>query len=55
MLATERRDLKIDLETVWPMLDGVPLSNIVVLPLSPIDAEMAFFDRWDELNQRIAS
>ncbi|TKI01551.1 hypothetical protein FCN80_26340 [Martelella alba] len=50
MLATERRDLDIDPNTVWPMLDGVPLADIVVFPLTPYQSERAFFERWDELN-----
>ncbi|QWA09827.1 HD family hydrolase [Sodalis ligni] len=55
MLATERRDLEIDPGTVWPMLEGIPVADLVVFPLTPCQAERAFFERWDELNQRIAS
>lgn len=50
MLATERSELEIDPGTVWPMLDGVSLADIVIFPLSPTQAERAFFERWDALN-----
>ncbi len=55
MLATERRDLEIDTETFWPMLEGIPVSDLVVFPLMPTQAERAFFERWDELSQGVVA
>jgi len=49
MLATERRDLEIDTETFWPMLEGIPAADIIVFPLTHTQAERQFFNRWDQL------
>ncbi|TCL06854.1 HD family hydrolase [Sodalis ligni] len=49
MLATERRDLEIDPDNFWPMLEGIPVSDQVVSPLLPMQAERAFFERWEQL------
>jgi len=49
MLATEHRDLEIDTETFWPMLEGVPAADIKVYPMTPTQAARQFFSRWDKL------
>ncbi|EIH0466459.1 HD family hydrolase [Escherichia coli] len=50
MLATERRDLEIDDGTVWPMLEGIPCSDIIqISPLRPGQAYGAFMNRFNEL------
>jgi|SRR5476651_472351 len=49
MLATEKRDLGIDEGITWPMLVGVPLADIIIIPLTNIQAKHAFVRRWHEL------
>ncbi|WP_145567328.1 HD family hydrolase [Yersinia aleksiciae] len=49
MLATERRDLDIDDGRPWPMLDGVPPSDISITPLTPLQARAKFLQRFNEL------
>lgn len=50
MLATERRDLEIDDGTEWPMLQGIPCSDIIqIKPLRPGQAYGLFMNRFNEL------
>lgn len=50
MLATERRDLDIDDGTQWPMLQGIPTSDIIqIVPLRPGQAYGLFMTRFNEL------
>ena len=50
MLATERRDLEIDDGTRWPILDGVPASDLIqIIPLRPGQAYGLFMNRFNEL------
>lgn len=52
MLATERRDLEIDDGTVWPMLQGIPCSDIIqIVPLRPGQAYGLFMNRFNELRR----
>ncbi|WP_313051960.1 HD family hydrolase [Atlantibacter hermannii] len=50
MLGTERRDLEIDDGTVWPVLDGIPPTDLLtVIPLRPGQAYGLFMYRFNEL------
>lgn len=50
MLATERRDLDLDDGSVWPMLEGIPPSDMFTLiPLKPGQAYGLFLNRFKEL------
>ncbi len=50
MLGTERRDLDIDDGTVWPVLDGIPPTDLfTVIPLRPCQAYGLFMARFNEL------
>ena len=50
MLATERRDLDLDDGTVWPVLEGIPPSDMVISsPLKPGQAYQLFMNRFNEL------
>ena len=50
MLATERRDLDIDDSTSWPILEGIPTSDIIqIAPLRPGQAYGLFMTRFNEL------
>lgn len=50
MLATERRDLDIDDGTPWPILEGIPTSDIIqIAPLRPGQAYGKFMARFNEL------
>lgn len=50
MLGTERRDLDIDDGTVWPVLDGIPPTDLfTVIPLRPGQAYGLFMARFNEL------
>lgn len=50
MLATERRDLDVDGDNFWPILEGVPASDLInVSPLSPIQARAMFIYRYNQL------
>lgn len=52
MLATERRDLDIDDGTVWPVLDGIPATDLfTVIPLRPGQAYGLFMHRFNELTE----
>lgn len=52
MLATERRDLDIDDGTEWPMLRGIPATDLfTVSPLRPGQAAALFLNRFDELTE----
>ena len=49
-LATERRDLDIDDGTPWPVLDGIPATDLfIVNPLRPGQAFTLFVNRFNEL------
>ncbi|WMY72769.1 HD family hydrolase [Buttiauxella selenatireducens] len=50
MLVTERRDLDIDDGTKWPVLEGIPASDIIqIVPLRPGQAFGLFMTRFNEL------
>lgn len=49
MLATEKRDLEIDVGGNWLMLEGIPASDFVVNPLTPPQAKSTFLQRFYEL------
>lgn len=50
MLGTERRDLDIDDGTVWPVLVGIPPTDLfTVIPLRPVQAYGLFMARFNEL------
>lgn len=50
MLATERRDLDIDDGTPWPILEGVPATDLLTVnPLRPGQAFTLFIARFKEL------
>ncbi|WP_368909878.1 HD family hydrolase [Proteus penneri] len=49
MLATEKRDLEIDVGSNWLMLDDIPESDFVVNPLTPPQAKSMFLRRFYEL------
>lgn len=52
MLATERRDLEIDNGTHWPILEGIPASDLIQIhPLRPGQAYGLFMNRFNELNE----
>lgn len=52
MLATERRDLDIDDGTPWPILEGIPTSDIIqIAPLRPGQAYGKFMARFNELQE----
>ncbi|MEG9764240.1 HD family hydrolase [Enterobacter hormaechei] len=50
MLGTERRDLDIDDGTAWPVLVGIPPTDLfTVIPLRPVQAYGLFMARFNEL------
>ncbi|MGY2800366.1 uncharacterized protein ACVWV0_004642 [Ewingella americana] len=49
MLATERRDLEVDADNHWPMLDGVAPADVRIFPLNPSQARAEFLRRWEHL------
>lgn len=50
MLATERRDLEVDGENVWPILEGIPSSDLITVnPMLPIQARAMFIHRYNQL------
>lgn len=50
MLATERRDLEVDRDNQWPLLDGIPSSDLInINPLLPIQARAMFIHRYNQL------
>lgn len=50
VLATERRDLDVDGDNFWPILDGVPPSDLITVnPLLPIQARTMFIHRYNQL------
>ncbi len=50
MLATERRDLEVDGDNYWSILDGIPATDLItVSPLSPIQARAMFIYRYNQL------
>lgn len=50
MLATERRDLEVDGDNFWPILEGVPASDLITVnPLLPIQARAMFIHRYNQL------
>lgn len=52
MLGTERRDLDIDDGTVWPVLEGIPATDMfTVIPLRPGQAYGLFMSRFNELTE----
>lgn len=53
MLATEKRDLEIDVGSNWLMLEGIPASDFVVNPLTPPQAKAQFLRRFNELYKGI--
>ncbi|TNV05074.1 hypothetical protein FH869_01025 [Providencia rettgeri] len=54
MLATERRDLEVDGDNYWPILDGIPATDLItVSPLSPIQARAMFIYRYNQITGTI--
>lgn len=49
MLATERRDLDLDDGTPWPMLEDIEPAPMLLAPLNPRQARVAFLHRYNEL------
>lgn len=50
ILATERRDLNLDIDSDWPMLAGIsPTTQLTVNPLIPRQAQALFLSRFQEL------
>lgn len=50
MLATERRDLDIDDGSIWPMLEGIPATDVFqISPLRPGQSFGLFMNRFNEL------
>lgn len=50
MLATERRDLDIDDGSVWPVLEGIPATELFqITPLRPGQSFGLFMNRFNEL------
>ncbi len=50
LLATERRDLEIDGDNIWPHLKDIPASDLInVNPLLPIQARTMFIHRYNQL------
>ena len=51
MLATERRDLGLDDGSFWPVLEGIPATEMFnVIPLAPGHAYGMFMERFNELS-----
>lgn len=51
MLATERRDLGLDDGSFWPVLEGIPATDMFrVTPLAPGQAYEQFIERFNELS-----
>ncbi|MBC0353845.1 HD family hydrolase, partial [Escherichia coli] len=52
MLATERRNLGLDDGSFWPVLEGIPATEMFkVIPLSPGHAYGMFMERFNELSE----
>ena len=52
MLATERRDLGLDDGSFWPVLEGIPATEMFnVIPLAPGHAYGMFIERFNELSE----
>ncbi len=52
MLATERRDLGLDDGSFWPVLEGIPATEMFnVIPLAPGDAYGMFMERFNDLSE----
>lgn len=50
MLATERRDLGLDDGSFWPVLEGIPATEMFnVMPLAPGHAYGMFMERFNEV------
>ena len=50
MLATERRDLEVDGDNFWPILESIPTSDLITVnPLLPIQARAMFIHRYNQL------
>ncbi|EKN3986059.1 HD family hydrolase [Yersinia enterocolitica] len=49
MLATERQELDIDDGKEWPMLEGIPLADIAIVPMTPSQIRVVFAARLNEL------
>ncbi|SUW63260.1 Uncharacterised protein [Buttiauxella agrestis] len=55
MLATERRDLELDDGSFWPVLDGIPTSDMInITPLKPGMAYGMFLNRFNELTEAVS-
>ncbi len=56
MLATERRDLGLDDGSFWPVLEGIPATEMFnVIPLAPGHAYGMFMERFNELSHLYAT
>ena len=52
MLATERRDLGLDDGSFWPVLEGIPATEMFnVIPLAPGHAYGMFMERFNDLSE----
>ncbi len=52
MLATERRDLGLDDGSFWPVLEGIPATEMFkVIPQAPGHAYGMFMERFNELSE----
>lgn len=52
MLASERRDLGLDDGSFWPVLEGIPATEMFnVIPLAPGHAYGMFMERFNELSE----
>ncbi|EMK8312627.1 HD family hydrolase, partial [Escherichia coli] len=52
MLATERRDLGLDDGSFWPVLEGIPATEMFkVIPLPPGHTYGMFMERFKELTE----
>lgn len=50
--ATERRDLGLDDGSFWPVLEGIPATEMFnVIPLAPGHAYGMFMERFNELSE----
>ncbi|MBX9495185.1 HD family hydrolase [Yersinia enterocolitica] len=49
MLTTERQELDIDDGKEWPMLEGIPLADIAIVPMTPSQIRVVFAARLNEL------
>lgn len=49
LLATERRDLMVEHDSRWPIIDGIARLPYPIIPMTSMDARAAFIERYREL------